>query len=97
MGTYTSISQKQLAFIASFELKTDELVQIAAPNLPTRTMSVSKEKLSMSNDMEKDQALQELGDVVMTGEVLSAEEDRRILRKIDMQFVLLLSHWRVQG
>jgi hypothetical protein len=50
-------------------------------------MSDVKERTSISKDGEKDIALQELGDVVMTGEVLSEEEDRRILRRIDMQYV----------
>lgn len=50
-------------------------------------MSISKEKASVSNGEGKDQALQELGDVVITGDVLSREEDRRILRLIDIQYV----------
>lgn len=50
-------------------------------------MSSAKEKMSLSNEEGKDQALQELGDVIMTGEVLSQDEDRRILRRIDMQYV----------
>jgi hypothetical protein len=54
-------------------------------------MSDVKERPSISKDGEKDIALQELGDVVMTGEVLSEEEDRRILRRIDMQYVAFYS------
>lgn len=49
-------------------------------------MSLVKEKMpSINHDLEKDQVLHELGDVVVLSEPLSAEEDRRILRKIDLQ------------
>lgn len=48
-------------------------------------MSVAKEKLATSHDVEKDQVLQELGDVVVTGVILTVEEDRRILQKIDLR------------
>lgn len=48
-------------------------------------MSLAKEKMFATDDLEKDQALHELGDVVVISESLSAQEDRRILRKIDMQ------------
>lgn len=43
--------------------------------------------MSLSKEEGKGQALQQLGDVVMTGEILSEYEDRRILRRIDMQYV----------
>ena len=49
-------------------------------------MSISNEKMSLSKEEGKEQVLQELGDVVITGEVLSDNEDRRILRRIDMQY-----------
>lgn len=55
--------------------------------LPQYSMSDAKEKPSSLHDAEKDQVLHELGDVAVTGEVLTAEEDRRILRKIDLKCV----------
>ena len=47
-------------------------------------MWIFKEKMSLANEEGKIQALQELGDVVITREVLSQYEDCRILRRIDV-------------
>ena len=48
-------------------------------------MSFAKEKHPVPGDLEKVQTLNELGDVIVVSEPLTAKEDRRILRKIDTQ------------
>jgi hypothetical protein len=48
-------------------------------------MSHTNEKKDSQDYPEKDQVLTELGDVVASREALSPEEDRRILRKIDLK------------
>lgn len=50
-------------------------------------MSVAIEKKDGLGYPEKDQVLAELGDIIATREPLSREEDRRILRKIDLKCV----------
>lgn len=49
------------------------------------TMSLSHEKKDIHEYPEKDHVLTELGDVIASREVLSPEEDSRILRKIDLK------------
>jgi hypothetical protein len=48
-------------------------------------MSSTTEKKGSHDYPEKDHVLAELGDILATREALSPEEDRRILRRIDMQ------------
>ena len=48
-------------------------------------MSSTTEKKGSHDYPEKDYVLAELGDILATREALSPEEDRRILRRIDMQ------------
>lgn len=48
-------------------------------------MSSMNEKQDSQEYPEKDHVLSELGDVIATRQALSTEEDRRILRKIDMR------------
>lgn len=50
-------------------------------------MSAINEKSSISHDLEKVDTVNQLDEVVVNSEPLSAEEDRRILRKIDMKYV----------
>jgi hypothetical protein len=47
-------------------------------------MSSTTEKKSSHDYPNKDHVLAELGDILATREALSPEEDRRILRRIDM-------------
>ncbi|KAF2117614.1 major facilitator superfamily domain-containing protein [Lophiotrema nucula] len=54
-------------------------------------MSLTKQTSSISGRKEKDQVLQELGDVTIVGQVLSPEEDRRILRQIDMKLLPVMA------
>lgn len=49
------------------------------------TMSPTIEEKISQEYPEKDHVLTELGDIIAVREPLSAEEDRRILRKIDMK------------
>ncbi|KAH7085819.1 putative MFS allantoate transporter [Paraphoma chrysanthemicola] len=46
-------------------------------------MSLSKEKQPTLDDLEKTQTLNQNGDVIVVSEPLSAQEDRRLVRKID--------------
>lgn len=48
-------------------------------------MHVTNEKKYSEEYPDNEQAIPELGDVVATREPLSPEEDRRILRKIDLK------------
>lgn len=48
-------------------------------------MSLMNEKKDSADYPEKDHVLTELGDVVASREALSPEEDKRILRKIDLK------------
>jgi len=48
-------------------------------------MSHTNEKKDSQEYREKDHILTELGDVVASREALCPEEDRRILRKIDLK------------
>lgn len=48
-------------------------------------MTFLNDKKDSQEYPEKDHTLAELGDVVASRDALSPEEDRRILRKIDMQ------------
>lgn len=48
-------------------------------------MSSMTEKKGSHDYPEKDHVLAELGDTLATREALSPEEDRRILRRIDLQ------------
>lgn len=48
-------------------------------------MTSVNEKKDSQEYPEKDHVLSELGDIVATRNALSPEENRRILRKIDMQ------------
>ncbi|KZM27982.1 uncharacterized protein EKO05_0007294 [Ascochyta rabiei] len=53
-------------------------------------MSVIKEKQHSEEYPEKNQVLAELGDVIATGEPLAPEEDKRILRKIDLNLLPIM-------
>ncbi|KAJ4400958.1 hypothetical protein N0V91_008337 [Didymella pomorum] len=53
-------------------------------------MSHTNEKKDSQDYPEKDQVLTELGDVVASREALSPEEDRRILRKIDLNLLPIM-------
>ncbi|KAF2625504.1 MFS general substrate transporter [Macroventuria anomochaeta] len=53
-------------------------------------MSVTNEKKDSQEYPDKDQVLTELGDVLATREALSPEEDRRILRKIDLNLLPIM-------
>lgn len=45
---------------------------------------IKKETMIASDNPDVDATLKELGETVLLNEPLSAEEDRRILRRIDM-------------
>lgn len=47
-------------------------------------MSTIKKMISPSEDLEKVQTFGGQGDVIVLSEPLSPEEDRRILRRVDM-------------
>jgi hypothetical protein len=50
---------------------------------------MDKQEQQIALDMEKTYTLGELGDTTVISEPLTAADDRRILRKIDMKYVLL--------
>ncbi|KAH7371479.1 major facilitator superfamily domain-containing protein [Pyrenochaeta sp. MPI-SDFR-AT-0127] len=54
-------------------------------------MSTTKEKHSVLDDLEKVQTYDQLGDVFVISEPLTVEEDRRILRKIDMHLLPIMA------
>ncbi|KAJ4344957.1 hypothetical protein N0V95_006070 [Ascochyta clinopodiicola] len=53
-------------------------------------MSTEKERLNSKERPEEDELVAELGDVVATREPLSPEEDKRILRKIDLNLLPIM-------
>lgn len=65
----------------------DKTTFLAIDTLSVPTMSVTKEKHTVFDDLEKVQTYNQLGDVIVIGEPLTVEEDRRILRKIDVKCV----------
>lgn len=54
--------------------------------MPFESKTAIDDKMSpSSNDLEKYHDTFETGEILSTGEALSAEEDRRLLRKIDLK------------
>ncbi|CAO2650296.1 Nn.00g015880.m01.CDS01 [Neocucurbitaria sp. VM-36] len=54
------------------------------------SITIDKKRFA-SEDLEKVQTLNEMGDVIIVSEPLAAEEDRRILRKIDMHLLPIMA------